>query len=169
MRSTPLLLAAAFASASGAPGAQAEGSAPADAFARLQALAGDWEADLAGYGKMQDTVRLISNGAAVEETLGTAADNEASIYTRDADRVLMTHYCAMTPDGHQVRLETARLKQAPGRLEFVMVGSTNLRGPKAPHMRLMSMTFIDRDHFSERWTKTEAGKDTVFEMNFTRR
>lgn len=65
------------------------------------ALSGDWEADLPGYGKMQDTVRLISNGTAIEETIGTAADNEASIYTRDGDRILMTHYCAMTPDGHQ--------------------------------------------------------------------
>jgi hypothetical protein len=118
---------------------------------------------------MQNTVRLISKGTAVEETLGTAADNEASIYTRDGDRILMTHYCAMTPDGHQVRLETAALQRAPDRLEFALVGSTNLHDPKAPHMRLLSMTLVDRDHFSERWTKTEAGKDTVFEMNFTRR
>lgn len=36
-------------------------------------------------------------------------------------------------------------------------------------MRRMSMTLVDRDHFSERWTKTEAGKDTVFELNFTSR
>jgi hypothetical protein len=141
----------------------------ADAFAQLQALSGEWEADLPGYGKMQNTVRLISKGTAIEETLGTAADNEASIYTRDGDRILMTHFCAMTPDGHQVRLETAALKPAADRFEFVLVGSTNLHDPKAPHMRLMSMTLVDRDHFSERWTKTEAGKDTVFEMIFTRR
>src|ERR1700722_7399682 len=101
MRSTPLLLAVAFASASCNAVVQVQGAAPADAFAQLQTLSGDWEADLPGYGKMQDTVRLISNGAAIEETLGTAADNEASIYTRDGDRVLMTHYCAMTPGGHQ--------------------------------------------------------------------
>jgi hypothetical protein len=144
-------------------------AAPADAFAQLEGLAGDWEADLPGYGKMHDTVRLISNGMAIEETIGTAADNEASIYTRDGDRVLITHYCAMTPDGHQVRLESAPLHGTAGRLEFVLVGSTNLHDTKAPHMRRMSMTLVDRDHFSEQWTKTEAGKDTVFELNFTRR
>lgn len=44
-----------------------------------------------------------------------------------------------------------------------------MHDPKAPHMRRMSVTFVDRDHFSERWTKTEAGKDTVFELGFTRR
>jgi hypothetical protein len=149
--------------------ASAQPATPTDAFARLAALSGDWEADLPGYGKMQNTVRLISNGTAIEETVGTAADNEASVYTRDGDRVVMTHYCAMTPDGHQVRLESAALHGAPDRLEFVLVGSTNLHDPKAPHMRRMFMTLVDRDHFSERWTKTEAGKDTVFELNFTRR
>ena len=152
-----------------APAAALPPAAPADAFAQLKALSGDWEADLPGYGKMQDSVRLISNGTAIEETIGTAADNEASIYTREGDRILITHYCAMTPDGHQVRLETAALQRTPDRLEFVLVGSTNLHDPKAPHMRLLSMTLVDRDHFSERWTKTEAGKDTVFEMTFTRR
>lgn len=162
MRAAPLLLAVASI-------AGAKPAAPADAFARLEELSGDWEADLAGYGKMQDTVRLISKGTAIEETLGTAADNEASVYTRNGNRVLMTHYCAMTPDGHQVRFETAALHGAPRRLEFVLVGSTNLHDSKAPHMRRMSMTLVDRDHFSERWTKTEAGKDTVFELNFTRR
>jgi len=162
MRAALLLLAVASTSV-------AQSAAPADAFAQLEALSGDWEADLPGYGKMQDTVRLISKGTAIEETLGTAADNEASVYTRDGDRIVMTHYCAMTPDGHQVRLETGPLPRAADRLEFVLVGSTNLHAPNAPHMRLMSMTIVDHDHFSERWTKTEAGKDTVFEMNFTRR
>jgi hypothetical protein len=172
MRTAPLFLAvASTVGGTSALGAQpaAPAGAGALAFAQLQALAGDWEADLPGYGKMQDTVRLISKGTAIEETLGTAADNEASVYSRDGDRILMTHYCALTPDGHQVRLETAPLQRAPRRLEFVMAGSTNLHDTQAPHMRLMSMTFVDRDHFSERWTKTEAGKDTVFELNFTRR
>jgi hypothetical protein len=140
-----------------------------DSFAQLAALSGDWEADLPGYGKMHDTVRLISKGTAIEETLGTEADNEVSVYTRDGDRILMTHFCALTPDGHQVRLETAALHGARDRLEFVPAGSTNLHDSRAPHMRLMSMTLVDRDHFSERWTKTEAGKDTVFELDFTRR
>ena len=171
---TALLLAVAVTIGGGAPAVPAQPGAPqsstsADAFAQLQALSGDWEADLPGYGKLQDTVRSISKGTAIEETIGTAADNEASVYTRDGDRILMTHYCAMTPDGHQVRLETAALQRAEAHLEFVLVGSTNLHDSKAPHMRLMSMTLVDRDHFSERWTKTEAGKDTVFEMSFTRR
>jgi hypothetical protein len=163
------LLALAVAGICPAAAVRAQPPAAMDAFAQLRALLGDWEADLPGYGKMQDTIRSISNGAAIEETIGTSADNEASIYTRDGARILLTHYCAMTPDGHQVRLETVAGRGAADRLEFTLVGSTNLHDLKAPHMRLMSMTLVDHDHFSERWTKTEAGKDTVFEMSFTRR
>ena len=155
MRSTPLLLAAAFASASGAPGAQAEGSAPADAFAQLQALAGDWEADLAGYGKMQDTVRLISNGAAVEETLGTAADNEASIYTRDADRVLMTHYCAM---GNQPHVKLDRDHSRPDHLIFLFDGGTNLNPKKDMHIHGLTMTFQKDGHVISDWEGYMGGK-----------
>src|SRR5271155_2356898 len=136
---TTLLLALALTIGAAAPAVRAQTGAPqptppADAFAQLRALSGDWEADLPGFGKMQDTIRLVSNGTAIEETIGTAVDNEASIYARDGDRILMTHYCAMTPDGHQVRLETGALQRAPGRLEFLLVGSTNLHDPKAPHM-----------------------------------
>lgn len=137
-------------------------------FEHLKSLAGDWEADLPGFGKIQDSVRLVSKGTAIEETIGTPADNETSIYTRDGKRIVMTHYCALTPDGHQVRFETAALEGSADRLEFVFVGSTNLHDPKAPHMRHMTMSFAG-DHLSERWTKTEAGKDTTFELNFTRR
>jgi hypothetical protein len=167
---TDLLLLAVGATAGGvAAGAPAQPAAPVDTFAQLQTLSGNWEADLPGFGKIQDTVRLISNGTAIEETIGTAADNEASVYTRDGDRVLMTHYCAMTAGGHQVRLQASPLPGTADHVDFVLVGSTNLHDPSAPHMRLMSMTLVDRDHFSERWTKTEAGKDTVFELSFTRR
>jgi len=36
-------------------------------------------------------------------------------------------------------------------------------------MRQVVLRFIDRDYFSEKWTKSENGRDTVFGLNFTRR
>jgi hypothetical protein len=33
----------------------------------------------------------------------------------------------------------------------------------------MTLTIIDRDHYSERWIKTEKGKDTVIDLQFARR
>lgn len=142
---------------------------PADAFERMKLLAGEWEADFPGYGRLTNSIRLVSNGKAIEETIGDPKGNEASVYARDGNRILLTHFCAMTPDGHQVHLETAPLKGTPDRLEFSFVGATNLHSRAAPHMRRVVMDFTDRDHFAEQWTKTEAGKDTVFDLKFVRR
>ncbi len=141
----------------------------ADVFAQLKSLAGDWEADLPGFGKLTNTIRVVSNGKAIEETIGTPADNELSVYTLDNDRILLTHFCALTADGHQVRLLTARLSNVPDHLDFVFASAANLHSPAAPHMRRMVMTFADRDHFAEKWTKTELGKATAFDLNFVRR
>jgi hypothetical protein len=149
----------------------AESSEPgsADAFEQLKTLAGEWQADFPGVGKLTNSVRLVSNGKAIEETIGTPADNEVSIYTRDNTRILLTHICAMTPDGHQARLETAPINGAPDSLTFIFRDATNLHSAAAPHMRRLFMKITDRDHFTEKWTKTENGKDTVFDLNFVRR
>lgn len=146
-----------------------ESQTPADPFEQMKSLAGEWQADLPGYGQILDSIRLVSKGTAVEETLGTPSDNEVSIYTRDGKRLLLTHLCALTPDGHVARLETGALQGSPGRLEFTLVSVSNLHDKAAPHMRRVLFTFLDRDHFSEQWTKTEKGVDTVFDLSFARR
>jgi hypothetical protein len=141
----------------------------ADAFEQLKALAGEWQADLPGFGVITNSMRLVSNGRAIEETLGTPADNEISIYTRDGNRFLLTHFCALTPDGHVARLETALITGAFDGLEFVFRDATNLHSLAAPHMRRVLLIIRDHDHFTEQWTKIEKGKDTVFDLNFVRR
>ncbi len=143
--------------------------APSKTFDRMKALAGEWDAELPGFGKMSDSIRLVSKGTAIEETLGTAADNEVSLYTRDGQRIVLTHFCALTPDGHQVRLETSALAGLQDRIVFAFHDATNLHTSAAPHMRQVIMTFTDSAHFSEKWTKTENGKDTIFEIKFVRR
>jgi len=55
---------------------------PASPYDQIKALAGEWEAQLAGFGKISNTIRLVSNGKAIEETIGTDDDNEVSLYTR---------------------------------------------------------------------------------------
>jgi hypothetical protein len=135
----------------------------------MESLTGDWQADLPGYGRILDSIRLVSKGTAIEETLGTPSDNEVSLYTRDGKRLLLTHFCALTPDGHVARLETGALQGSQSRLEFTLVSVSNLHDKAAPHMTRVLITFVDRDHFSEKWTKTEKGVDTVFDLGFSRR
>ena len=153
-------------------GATPCGSAPAespDAYEQLAALAGDWEAELPGFGTLRNSIRLLSNGKAIEETIGTPADNETSIYSREGGAVLLTHFCALTPGGHVARLALQSRQGAHEALEFVYVGSSNLPAPDSPHMRRVLITFSDHDHFTEQWTKVENGKDTAFELHFVRR
>jgi hypothetical protein len=140
-----------------------------EVYEQLKSLAGEWEAELPGFGKLTSSVRVVSNGKAIEEVIGTPNDNELSVYTLNADKILLTHYCAMTPDGHQVRLQTPRLGSAPDHLDFGFSSATNLHSRAAAHMRRVIMTISDRDHYSEKWTKTENGKETEFDLNFARR
>ena len=162
----PLLL---LLTACGVSWAGTASQTPADTFERMRSLAGEWQADLPGYGQILDSIRLVSKGTAVEETLGTPSDNEVSLYTRDGKRLLLTHFCALTPDGHVARLETRALEGSPGQVELTLVSVSNLHDRAAPHMRRVLITFVDRDHFTEKWTKTEKGVDTVFELSFSRR
>jgi hypothetical protein len=159
------MLAAALAAAAHCGSAQAQAPGP---YEELAALAGEWEATLLGFGKLTNSIRLVSKGTAIEETIGTPADNETSVYTRDGGSVLLTHFCALTPAGHIARL-ALRARQDARALEFVFVAASNLSGPDAPHMRRVRITFSDRDHFREQWTKSENGKDTVFDLHFVRR
>lgn len=139
------------------------------AFELVKSLVGEWHASLAGFGPLTNSIRLVSNGAAVEETIGTPQDNETSLYSRDGARVLLTHFCSMTSGGHEVRLASMD-SSAVGRseLRFRFVDASNLASVREPHMRDMVMSVIDKAHFRERWTKTEAGKDIVFDLDFVR-
>ncbi len=139
-----------------------------EVYERLKSLAGEWQADLPGFGKLISSVRVVSNGKAIEEVIGTPKDNELSLYTLDGGAILLTHYCAMTPDGHQVRLRTSTLDGAPDRLDFAFVAATNLHSKTAPHMRRAILLITDRDHYSEKWTKVDDGKDTEFDLKFVR-
>src|SRR5208282_5702387 len=118
-----------------------------EVYEQLKSLAGEWAADLPGFGKMTSSIRVVSNGKAIEETIGTPADNELSVYTLNGDSILLTHFCAMTPDGNQVRLQTPRLIAVPDQLNFRFQSATNLHSKAAPHMRRVIMTISDRDHY----------------------
>jgi len=165
VRIPTLVLAIALAAAAHCRSARAE---PADPYEQLAALAGEWEADLPGFGKLTSSIRLVSNGTAIEETIGTPADNETSLYTHQGPSLLLTHFCALTPGGHIARL-ALQPRHGTQPLEFVFVGASNLSGPNAAHMRRVLIFFTDRDHFRERWTRSENGKDTVFDLHFVRR
>ena len=76
-----------------------------------------------------NTIALVSKGTAIEETIGTPEDNEVSLYTWDAGRIAMTHYCALTANGNQPRLETPVTSAQQNEFVFAFVSATNLARP----------------------------------------
>jgi hypothetical protein len=141
----------------------------ASAFDRLETLAGTWEADSPAGGTLTSTIWLVSKGTAIEEAIGTVQESEVSLYTADRDRIVMTHYCALTARGNQVRLRTPPVTADQTEFVFSFVSVTNLGSPAEAHMRHVVLRLKDSDHMSEQWTKRENGKDSTFTLNFARR
>ncbi len=139
---------------------------PVSAFEQLKALVGTWEAPASQGVMLTNTIRLVSNGTALEEVFQSKEDDQmVSLYTADGNRLAMTHYCAA---GNQPRMETAAITGDPKDFDFSLTGITNLTSPSAGHMRHLSIQIVDPDHFTEKWTWRENGKDKVNTIHFKR-
>jgi hypothetical protein len=141
-------------------------STPASGFERLKTLVGTWQGD-GPEGAVTNTIRLVSNGTAIEETFQTAADNQmVTLYTPDGNRLTMTHYCSA---GNQPRMATAAVSAADQEYVFAYTGITNLSSPDAPHMQGLVIRIADADHFAEQWTWRDKGQDKASLFHFTRK
>jgi hypothetical protein len=113
---------------------------------RLKKLAGTWvEADKDGKptDKVVSVIKVTAAGSAVHETLFPGQPHEMiSVYHRDGEDLVMTHYCAL---GNQPRMK-ADPKSPPNQLRFQFAGGTNLDPAKDMHMHEGTITFVDEDH-----------------------
>jgi hypothetical protein len=147
----------------GRAGAQAK---PASGFDRLKTLVGTWEAAAPKGGTLTNTIRLVSNGSALEETFQSREDDQmVTLYTADGNRLAMTHYCAA---GNQPRMETPAVTGDQKEFDFSFTGITNLMSPNSGHMRHLVIQIADEDHFTEQWTWRENGKDQIHTIHFKR-
>jgi len=139
---------------------------PASGFDRLKALVGTWEAPEPQGRLLKNTIRLVSNGTALEETFQSSeADQMVTLYTADGNRLAMTHYCSA---GNQPRMETPALTGDQKEFDFSLTGITNLTDPNSGHMRHLLIQIADQDHFIEKWTWRENGKDQTHTIHFKR-
>ena len=124
----------------------------ADAFARLQKLAGSWEGSYRWTGARTDAGRLTARysltgaGSAVVEDLTMGASDVpsmTSVYHLDGGDLRLTHYCAAR---NQPRLKASDIDLGRGLLAFDFVDATNLASPGAPHVSGLEMRFVDADH-----------------------
>jgi hypothetical protein len=139
---------------------------PASGFDRLKTLVGTWKAAAPQGGTLTNTIRLVSNGSALEETFQSAEDDQmVTLYTPDGNRLAMTHYCAA---GNQPRMETLAVTGDQTEFDFSFMGITNLTNPNSGHMRHLVIQIADQDHFTEQWTWRENGKDRITTIHFKR-
>lgn len=144
-----------------------EGHAPAgpSALDPIKALAGTWECDFEGDGKVDCTAiyRVSANGHTVTENLFVGTPHEmVTAFHMDGTAVMATHYCAA---GNQPRMRDSR----PGASAFMFdfVDATNLKSPNDSHMHSLKMEIIDADHLTNTWTSFDKGKpagEAIFKL-----
>ena len=139
--------------------ADAAKDAAAVALDRLKTLVGEWEMvkppDESSKGKTAVRYRLTGGGTAVAETIfPDSAMEMLSVYHRDGEQLVMTHYCAA---GNQPRMRT-KIGKDKDELVFEFAGGSNLNPAKDMHVHGGRVRFVDADHIHAEWEMYADGK-----------
>jgi hypothetical protein len=130
------------------------------AFAQLKTLVGEWEADL-GTEKAQLSYELVAGGSTlVERETADKRPTMLTLYHRDGDRLVLTHYCMA---GNQPHMQARSFDAAAREIVFDFDGASNLASPAAGHMHSTKIHFIDDRHIETEWQFHENGKATMTE------
>jgi hypothetical protein len=137
----------------------ADKPAPSDtqkAFDKLKTLAGSWVGRLTTFPQepavdgnfAQFSLRVTSLGNAMvhEMSISGRPDRPVTMFYRDEDRLLLTHYCDA---GNRPRM-IGKLSPDGKTLEFDFLDLSG--GNQHGHMHQAKFTFIDENHHTEEWT-----------------
>jgi hypothetical protein len=137
------------------------------AFARLQALAGEWEGKDDNGNPVKTSFKAVASKTAILEALSMSGMEEMlTLYSIDREGIALVHYC---PANNQPRMRAIPLEEAPQELTFMFQGATNLPDPAAGHEHQLVILFEDKDHITEKWTWRKNGKDTKMIYRFVRK
>jgi hypothetical protein len=129
----------------------------AAALEKLKALAGDWvevEPKMGPAGSVVESYRVTGAGSAVVSTLGPGTPHEmVSVYHRDGNDLVMTHYCAAQ---NQPRLRTKTVTGNVIWMEFD--GGTNVGPAKDAHAHAVKIELLGPDEIRETWVGWRGGK-----------
>lgn len=107
---------------------------------------------------------FISRDSALVEVYGDPAKQTTeTIFHRDGEKLLATHYCAR---GNQPRLKASKLGSK--NIEFTFQDITNLKNKNDPYMVRMKYTFIDKDHFQKEEVYLVGGREESSTMSLIR-
>jgi hypothetical protein len=136
------------------------------AWKQLLSLAGEWEGTAEGKtGTVTYTV--ISGGTALMESMKSSGTEPGmvTIYHRDGDGLMATHYCSM---GNQPRMRASGLSADGKSIPFRFADITNLK-PAGGHIKDLTVTFEDPNHFTQEWTSFFDGKEQQAVFKWTRK
>ncbi|MCC7014956.1 MAG: hypothetical protein IT454_20505 [Planctomycetes bacterium] len=135
-------------------------------FERLKSLSGEWvvlaqDSDAPAGALVR--YRVTSAGSAVVETLFADSPHEmVTVYTLDAGRLALTHYCTLA---NQPRMIAAP-SQAPERIRFAFDGGANVDSEAGNYMGAAEFVFLDDAHVQARWTMFK-GAQAVESVRFS--
>jgi hypothetical protein len=144
---------------------------PSPDFDRLKALAGDWEGTARQGGDAKTiptraTVKVVSAGSAVMLVTDPGGAHEmVTMFHRDGDALLATHYCSAM---NQPRMR-ARGGAPAGTVAFEFVDGTNL-GPHPGRMQALVLAMPAADQHTQVWTFRDGATESTmtFEMKRVR-
>ena len=166
MRLTRILGVAAIALAFFAGQALAQ-TKPNVGFEKLKTLVGEWDGKTDSGKPVRVSYKLVSGKTALLETLSPADESEmVTVYHPDGDRVMVTHYCS---GNNQPRMSAAPSAPPVNQIAFSFVDVTNMANATTGHMQKLEVVFDDNDHFTQRWTWRENGRDQTEVFRYTRK
>lgn len=141
------------------------GPSPAEAraaYARFQALGGEWRGKSTRGWEETTSFRTIAGGSAVVETSFDAHPNETmvTIFAMNGGALELVHYCVAK---NAPRLRATRIEDAGRTVVFTFVDGGNLASRDQGHMDQAVFHFRDDGTVSSRWTWYEKGAERWLE------
>ena len=121
-------------------------------FERLKSLEGEWV--VTGEGAAQPegqtvSYRITGQGSALVETLFAGTPGEmVTVYHRDGDALVLTHYCSLGNQPRMVAVPTGD----PDAIRFRFDGGTNVDPRRGSHMHAVEHVLADDAHLRSTWT-----------------
>jgi hypothetical protein len=132
-------------------------------FDQLKSLTGSWEGKNSKGEPVQVSYRVTGGGSALmSEITGHGEDMISMIHFDGANRLLLTHYCAV---GNQPRMQASASPDGKT-ITFNFLDATNLDNPQSGHMDHVAIAVLDPNHHTEEWTFINHGQEMkeVFDL-----
>lgn len=143
------------------------GTTAESAFDAIKSMAGEWKGKTDDGEDAVATYEVSSGGTIVIEKLTPGTHPcMTTVYHRDKDTLMMTHYCNMD---NQPRMRMKSFDAGKNSLSFDFIDITNLQNEKAGYIQKLTLSMPDKQHLEQDWTFTKDGKESHALFHFQRK